>query len=291
TRESLWKIRYIYYQLNPKAQISLVIQNSDKTLREIKINTKLVKWEDWAKELTNRKKKLKYSPFECKTIENETIVCRFKSFEVDTDDVDKLMKTVSQNKNLILDLRKNGGGYTTTLKHFLGYFFDKDIKIGTKKTRKELKDELVKTQGKRVFVGKLTVLIDSNSGSASEIFARVMQIEKRGTIIGDVSSGAVMESVGIVKTLAPMAKDLSIARDWTDIPYMINITVADLRMTDGKSLEKVGVKPDVFIVPTGLDLALNQDVALAKAASLFDIKLDAESAGKLFQKTIDDDEN
>ena len=29
-----------------------------------------------------------------------------------------------------LDLRGNGGGYKVTLERFVGYFFDRDIKVG-----------------------------------------------------------------------------------------------------------------------------------------------------------------
>jgi hypothetical protein len=51
---------------------------------------------------------------------------------------------------------------------------------------------------------------------------------------------------------------------------------------DGKSLEGKGVTPDVTVLPTGADLAAGLDPALAKAAELAGIKLDAAAAGKLF---------
>jgi carboxyl-terminal processing protease len=286
TRESLWKINYLYNTLNPKPQISLVLQNIDKSLQEIKIDTKLIKWEDYQKELENRKKKPKYSPFECKTVGTNSSICKLKTFIASTKDIDKLMKEVGVSTNLIIDLRKNGGGYVDTLNYFVGHFFENDIKIGIEKKRKSAKDVIAKSQSKKVFKGKLAVLIDSKSASASEIFAKVIQLEKRGIIVGDKSAGAVMEGVQIVKALIPRNVDQMGAF----IPYAINITIADLIMTDGKSLERIGVLPDEIVIPNGTDLAGKRDIALSKAASFFDLKLDPEAAGKLFE-TIDSDDD
>lgn len=64
--------------------------------------------------------------------------------------------------------------------------------------------------------------------------ARVLQIEKRGVVVGDRTAGAVMQS-----RLHPHALGLD-----RTLRFGISITNADVIMTDGKSLEKVGVTPD-----------------------------------------------
>ena len=91
------------------------------------------------------------------------------------------------------EMRGDGGGRTDTLKDIVGYLFDKDIKIADRVGRKESKPMTAKRQGKP-FTGKLIVLVDSGSASASELLARVVQLQHRGTVIGDKTAGAVMES-------------------------------------------------------------------------------------------------
>src|SRR6266478_3684356 len=94
------------------------------------------------------------------------------------------------------------------------------------------------------YASKLIVLIDSRSASASEIFARVIQLEKRGVVIGDHSAGAVMEALQY-----PHELGLD-----TIIPYGVSVTEADVIMADGKSLEKAGVTPDELILPSAADM-------------------------------------
>ena len=68
----------------------------------------------------------------------------------------------------------------------------------------------------------------------------------------------------------------------TKIFFGASITIADLIMKDGKSLEKVGVFPDIELLPTGSDLFLKRDVVMAKALETLGLKTTPEEAFKIF---------
>jgi carboxyl-terminal processing protease len=192
--------------------------------------------------------------------------------------VDEMMKRIRPFKVLILDLRGNPGGRVSTEQRLLGYFFDKDVKIGDAKRRDRIDTIVAKKRDKeKLFAGKVIVLADSESASASEVFARIMQIEKRAVVIGDRTAGEVMTSIHVTfafKTVVQYVDPSSF--------YGANITIADLIMSDGKSLEKVGVTPDILLLPTGADLAAKRDPVLARAANMAGVELEAEKAGAIF---------
>jgi C-terminal processing protease CtpA/Prc len=202
----------------------------------------------------------------------DLIIWKMPSFEVDQVTMDKMFAKVRKHQVLILDLRDDPGGSEDSLKYMLGQVFDHDVKVADRVARKETKPITAKSAGKSAFTGKLIVLINSQSGSAAELFARVVQLEKRGQIVGDQSAGAVMEARDFDEALGTDSK----------IYYGFSITSANLVMKDGKSLENMGVTPDEQVTPTAQDFANGMDPALAHAAQSAGATLDPASAGKIF---------
>jgi C-terminal processing protease CtpA/Prc len=99
-----------------------------------------------------------------------------------------------------------------------------------------------------------------------------MQIEKRGVVLGDHSSGSVMEATHYQYQLGTD----------TVVFYGASITDAYLIMTDGKSLEHVGVEPDKLLIPSAGAIAAGRDPVLAYATGQLGVKVDPVDAGKLF---------
>jgi len=201
----------------------------------------------------------------------DTFVWRMPTFEVNPNDVDKVFSKAEKDKNLIIDLRGNSGGLVETLRFMLGHLFDKETKLGDRVTRKGTKAETFKPRSP-YYAGNVIVLIDHNSASAAELFARVVQLEHRGKVIGDRSAGAVMEADRYTESTGTDYK----------VYYGLSITEANILMTDGKSLENTGVIPDELLLPTAADLSAGRDPVLARAAELAGQKLDPLVAGKYF---------
>lgn len=92
-------------------------------------------------------------------------------------------------KSLVLDLRGNSGGYLNTAIDLSDEFLeDKRLVVYTEGVSNPKHDHLATTRG-RFEKGKLVVLIDEGSASASEIVSGAVQDHDRGLIIGRRSFG------------------------------------------------------------------------------------------------------
>jgi C-terminal processing protease CtpA/Prc len=280
-RANLWKLVYLYYALRPQPGMHIAVSSPGGEPRELDILAKVtdrkridltnyVDFMDLVRESENAESKRKKSH---RLVEvGNLLIWKMPAFNLTADEVDGMMDKARSHKKLIIDLRGNSGGYEETLLRMVGNLFEHDIKIGDIQRRKESKLLTAKTRGDKSFNGQVIVLVDSISASSAEILSRVVQLEKRGAVIGDRTAGAVMRArvyeheVGVTSAAF----------------FAISVTDADVKMNDGKSLEGTGVTPDEILLPTGADLAAKRDPVLARALALAGVTMDAEKAGALF---------
>ena len=282
SRENLWKLNYAFNELYAYPTMHLGIRRPDGSERQAEITVK-TRAEKLLLDLTqgadlwqlvrddeNQGRLLRQRVAE---LGDGLMIWKMPEFDLTEDEVDRVIRQARRHQTLILDLRGNPGGAVKTLQYLVGSVMNHDVTIATRKGRKtDLKPQLAKSRGASAFQGKLTVLVDSQSASAAELFARVVQLEHRGAVLGDHSSGSVMESRHYQFSQGADVKFF----------YGASITDADLIMGDGRSLEHTGVSPDEVILPTPADLAAGRDPVLARAAQLAGAALDAAAAGKLF---------
>jgi carboxyl-terminal processing protease len=274
-RETAEKLYYSFQILAPRAGTRLVVATPNSAARELLVKANVQKMPklldlefDWRDPDAIRRQK-----WQIVEMGKALAIWKMPGFVFDEKAVDEFIAETKKHEALILDLRSDPGGAEATLVRMLGSVFDRDVPVGEHVARSPEKPLVAKTRGTdKCFSGKLIVLIDSGSASAAEIFARVIQLEKRGTILGDRSSGSVMEA----RTFYGRSGT------FTGIAYGIEVTVADLIMGDGKSLEKTGVTPDEIVLPTAEDLAAGRDPVLARAAKLAGVRLTPEQAGAMF---------
>lgn len=287
TREDLWKMRYFYYRLRPKASLSLAIIKPDGKQAQLAIDAKITQGKrvlDLTGQDINQVIRESEDDYRKQTKQyvydklDGVFIWKMPSFSLEPARVDEIMGRAKKAPAVIFDLRGNSGGRVDMLLRLIGNVFPQDLKVGDEKKRKETKEIIAKSRGKDAFTGKVIVLIDSGSASASEVFSRIIQIEKRGQVIGDRSAGAVMES-------RYYGRQLGLD---TVIFFGTSITVADLIMTDGNSLEKRGVTPDIVLTRTGKDLASRHDTVFAKAVESLGLTLSPAAAGAIFPDDAED---
>jgi carboxyl-terminal processing protease len=142
-------------------------------------------------------------------------------------------------KGIALDLRNNGGGSLGDVVDMAGLFI-KDGPITLVKPR-DKKPEVLEDEDSRIqWDGPLTIMVNENSASASEILAAAMQDYKRALIIGTPTYGK-----GTVQTFVDLDKVYSNETG----PQMgsLKITIQKFYRVNGTTTQLKGVVPDVII--------------------------------------------
>ena len=279
TRKTLERISYIYDELRPQPGLLLTVGEDANRQHKVEVaasyrDSSIIHYylqqgiNQRVRDVREEGHLLRARYFEKG---DSILVVKIPEFAFSADEVDNILGKMRSHKGVVFDLRHNPGGYTETLDRLLGGLFQNDLKIYDRVARNSTKSVSVPGRHHDAYAGRLAVLIDSASASASELFARVIQLQKRGFVVGDHSSGSVMEAESYSHAIAVDARAY----------YYAVVTDADLVMTDGKTLEHIGVEPDILILPTPQDLATQRDPALSKAVALVGGQLTPEEAGTI----------
>ncbi len=132
-------------------------------------------------------------------------------------------------KGLILDLRANPGGYITTCVEIAQHLVPKGPIVSVVQRDGTRKEHASKLESPPY---PLVVLIDKNSASASEILAGALQDTHAATLVGKTSYGK-----GSVQLVQPIPGDQD----------AIKLTIAKYFTPSGRSINGVGIEPDVEV--------------------------------------------
>jgi carboxyl-terminal processing protease len=162
-----------------------------------------------------------------------------------SEDVDQELALLAKEniKGIIIDLRNNGGGALSEATLLTGLF----IKTGPVVQVRDGRNQVLVHEDENNAVsykGPLTVLINRNSASASEIFAAALQDYGRAIILGEQSFGK-----GTVQQHRRISRFYD--KD-ADLVGSVQYTIAKFYRIDGGSTQNKGVIPDILF-PSGID--------------------------------------
>jgi len=190
-------------------------------------------------------------PYEVKSYDDGIEYVRLRTFAMPSTEIVGMIKPLRHARAVILDLRANGGGMQSTLVDLMGQFVHEPFEMATSVSRKKSEPIHVKPLSPNI-TSQIYLLQDSGSASASEMFARSMQLHKRAVLIGDRSSGHVNSARFFWERIGSSRGYQSVTE----------IAVAKVVMENGEELEGRGVTPDELCVPTPDDLRTGRDPCL-----------------------------
>lgn len=172
-------------------------------------------------------------------------------------------------KNIIIDLRDNGGGYLSAAVGIADLFLPKDALITTEDHKYEVFNREYRASGK----GKeynTVVIINERSASASEVLTAALKENNKAKVVGKTSFGK-----GTVQSVAGLPNN-----------GVIKYTSAYYLTPNGNNIHKRGINPDAYVENTaeGVDMSEYKNFSLQKKYSLGDRGDEIENAKKMLEK-------
>ena len=170
-----------------------------------------------------------------KSVGTDIQYIRVTSFDkkVVSDVAKAIKEKKATTKGIVLDLRNNPGGLLDQAVGLVDVFVDGGD-IVSQKGRNKADDESYSAKSSNTLTKvPLVVLVNGGSASASEIVSGALQDHKRGIVVGQNTFGK-----GSVQVVLPITDEEA-----------IKLTVARYYLPSGRTIQAVGVKPDIEVFP------------------------------------------
>jgi carboxyl-terminal processing protease len=188
---------------------------------------------------------IKIQSVKSKTLDGGYGYIRVTTFQENTGDgVEKAIddfqsKDHGKVKGLVFDLRDNPGGLLNQAVKVSDDFLDGGLIVYTQGREENQQQKYFSHKKKDFDDYPMVVLVNGGSASASEIVAGALQDQKRAVILGTQTFGK-----GSVQTILPL-----------DDHSALRLTTARYYTPTGRSIQAVGITPDVDVQPPKETLA------------------------------------
>jgi len=229
----------IILKINDTATIGMNIDESVKMMRG-KPKTSVVltiirKGEAKPLEVKIIRDIIKIQSVYAKTIADDILYLHVTSFDQKVvEGVQDAIKEHKNTKGIILDLRNNPGGLLDQAVGLTDLFVDEGVIVSQKGKVASENIEYKATKNGTDKDTPLVVLINGGSASASEIVSGALQDFNRSVLVGEKTFGK-----GSVQVVMPVGEDEA-----------LKLTVARYYLPSGRTIQAVGVTPDIT-VPLG----------------------------------------
>jgi carboxyl-terminal processing protease len=157
---------------------------------------------------------------------------------------------------LVLDLRDNPGGLLEAGVDVADAFLDEGVIVTADGRARDARFEMKAKKGDLIDGAPLTLIVNGNSASASEIVAGALRDHKRATLLGRQTYGK-----GSVQTVVPLSGG-----------HAIKLTTSKYYTPSGESIHKTGITPDILVEPKDIEAAGKVD----SSAVMGDLQADYE---------------
>lgn len=161
-----------------------------------------------------------------------------------TEDIARLITDLKKEKieGIVLDLRRNGGGFLTEAINLTGLFIKNGPVVQVKDYAGNIQVDNDQSDA-IAYDGPLAVLVDRFSASASEIVTGALQNYGRAIVIGDTST----HGKGSVQTVMEMKNYIPLTTPRLAKTGAAKITVQKYYLPSGSSTQLKGVIPDIVL--------------------------------------------